>query len=285
MPMGLLAMLGRVRYPNREEVEELVRRRDEPDQDGDDEARKEARRRSREAARRDLIERNIPLAIREALRMAGQRNLPADDVISIAMPALVRAAGSFNPARGFRFSTYAIRVVRNEINRCADEEATTIRVPQYLHDAIDREYRGKPHPPKLKPIPHLVDRARHAMKAKAYGTTGLGRDADLMAIVPNREPGPTDDFPDGPTGAALEAIIRSLPPHLAEVILARYLCPGEPPTQAALGKRLGLSKSTVSHREIQALGLLRAALTTTTSHDDGPGESINRPAVKDHADA
>ena len=62
-----------------------------------------------------MVEDNLPLARHIAKKWFGRTKLENEDIISAAQYGLVKAAASFDPERGFCFSTYAVRVIENEI--------------------------------------------------------------------------------------------------------------------------------------------------------------------------
>lgn len=61
-----------------------------------------------------LSERNMKLALKTANSFENTR-ISDEDLFSIALVGLVKAAQKFNPERGTSFSTFAIKVMRNEI--------------------------------------------------------------------------------------------------------------------------------------------------------------------------
>lgn len=62
-----------------------------------------------------LVEDNICLAVHIAKRWFGRTKLENDDVVSAAHYGLAKAAVSFDPDRGFCFTTFAGRCIENEI--------------------------------------------------------------------------------------------------------------------------------------------------------------------------
>ena len=62
-----------------------------------------------------LVEENVPLAGYVAKRWVKQAGIEWEDALSAAEYGLVKAAMSFEEGRGFCFSTYAVRVMENEI--------------------------------------------------------------------------------------------------------------------------------------------------------------------------
>lgn len=62
-----------------------------------------------------LVEESVPLAGDVAKRWVKQAGIEWEDALSAAEYGLVKAAMSFEEERGFCFSTYAVRVMENEI--------------------------------------------------------------------------------------------------------------------------------------------------------------------------
>ena len=62
-----------------------------------------------------LVEESVPLAGYVAKRWVKQAGIEWEDALSAAEYGLVKAAMSFEEERGFCFSTYAVRVMENEI--------------------------------------------------------------------------------------------------------------------------------------------------------------------------
>lgn len=61
-----------------------------------------------------LVERNMRLAVNIANSFSNTE-IEDDDLLSIALYGLVKAAKKFNPLLGYEFSTFSIPVMRNEI--------------------------------------------------------------------------------------------------------------------------------------------------------------------------
>lgn len=61
-----------------------------------------------------LVERNMRLAVNIANSFSNTE-IEDDDLLSIALFGLVKAAKKFNPLFGYKFSTFSVPVIRNEI--------------------------------------------------------------------------------------------------------------------------------------------------------------------------
>lgn len=92
-------------------------------------------------ARQKLVESNMRLVINIA-KSYRNKAVPIEDLIQEGAIGLMQAAERFDPARGFRFSTYATHWVRQAIGRAIDNKSKAIRLPAHVSQAmrkIERE--------------------------------------------------------------------------------------------------------------------------------------------------
>ena len=91
-------------------------------------------------ARQDIIRSNLRLVVSVAKRYIG-RGSSFQDLIQEGNIGLLRAVSKFDPARGFKFSTYATWWIRQSISRSIADQARTIRIPVHIFESINRLLR------------------------------------------------------------------------------------------------------------------------------------------------
>src|SRR3954451_3421264 len=82
-------------------------------------------------ARRELIERYLPLARRLALRYRRSGEAP-DDLIQVASLALLKTVDRWDPAMGYAFSSYAVPTILGELRRYFRDATWIVRPPRGL---------------------------------------------------------------------------------------------------------------------------------------------------------
>jgi RNA polymerase primary sigma factor len=85
------------------------------------------------SVRDQIIRANFGLAISVAMRYRST-GAPMEDILQESMSGLIRSVAMYDPTLGYRFSTYAVRVIRTTIMRALDAQLRTIRLPSsFLH--------------------------------------------------------------------------------------------------------------------------------------------------------
>lgn len=93
-------------------------------------------------ARQRLIESNMRLVINIA-KSYHSRTVPLEDLIQEGAIGLMHAVQRFNPARGFRFSTYATHWIRQAIGRAIDNKSKAIRLPAHVSQTLRKIERAR----------------------------------------------------------------------------------------------------------------------------------------------
>jgi RNA polymerase primary sigma factor len=89
-----------------------------------------------------IINSNLRLVVSVAKRYIG-RGSTFQDLIQEGNIGLLRAVTKFDPARGFKFSTYATWWIRQSISRSIADQARTIRIPVHIFESINRLLRAQ----------------------------------------------------------------------------------------------------------------------------------------------
>jgi RNA polymerase primary sigma factor len=233
-------------------------------------------------ARDALIRHNLRLATKIAAAYQG-RGLPYDDLIQEANIGLMRAVKSFDPERGFKFSTYATYWIRQHVERAIDNQATAIRLPVHLRERITR----------LNKVAAAITQGTGAAATDEALADALGWSLEKVQRVRTaaRTCAPcsldepmlnNDKHPDEPrtlldfvaderaadldeTVAERErrdlaaALLALLPPRSRQVLELRFgLDGGGPRTLDRVGQALGITRERARQLEADALDRLRS---------------------------
>lgn len=97
------------------------------------------------AAHRIVHYSNLKLVASIAMKYVSASTMPVMDLIHEGDVGLMKAIDRFDYTRGFKFSTYAVWWIRQNIQRAIGDQARIIRVPIHVHETwlkINRETRA-----------------------------------------------------------------------------------------------------------------------------------------------
>lgn len=232
------------------------------------------------AAHRLLVESNLRLVVMIARRYLRKvHHMSLLDLIAEGNTGLMRAADKFDAGRGFRFSTYAVWWIRQNIERAIMNQERTVRTPVHVRKHTDRLYAATQRltgqfgrAPTVAELAHHTGLAADAiprLQAIMYdmtvsGDEPWGEDGQYTffdnLIDPNLHD-PTDVIAHKEATARLQKALAQLRPRYRKVLILRYGIPdGDTHTLASIATTLGVTRERVRQIQVLATRELRAIL-------------------------
>ena len=210
------------------------------------------------AARRQLIERYLPLARSLARRYDG-RGESFDDLVQVASLGLVKAIDRFDAERGLSFSSYAVPTMLGELRRYFRDTSWSLHVPRAMQERVLKVNGALERLSGELGLP--VEEVLEAIEANtAYATSSLDtpmRSADDGSQTIAETVGATDDRFELIEGcASISQALKTLPERERLILQLRFV---EDLTQSEIAQRIGVSQMHVSRLIRQALERVRAA--------------------------
>jgi len=247
------------------------------------------------AARAAFVAANHGLVVAVAARYQ-RRGLPLDDLVQEGHVGLLRAVDLFDPARGYKFSTYAVWWIKQAIRRAVATQVPLAHVPGNVQDERARLARqahalhaALGHPPSRADLAAALGLPRARVDALTAPlpapvpldlTMGDAETMTLGDLLPDPAAlRPHDEAEAQALAAAVRAALATLPPRERAILAARHGLDGEPPrTLQEIGHRLGLTRQAVQQAEARALARLRLPslrrwLAAAAADDDTPAAS------------
>lgn len=235
-------------------------------------------------ARQSMIEHNLRLVVSIAKGYLG-RGVPLSDLIEEGNLGLIHATTKFEPARGFRFSTYATWWIRQSVEHALMHQGRTIRLPVNVVRELQQVLRARR---GLENDPDFAAQRPDGVRVEDVAAF-LGRDvqdvAELLALAETPKSldastswsdgeatlgdGLVDELAIDPLGVTqtheverlLEEWLHSLSEREQAVLEGRFgLHEHEPETLETLSARLGLTRERVRQIQNEALHKLKRHL-------------------------
>ncbi|HTL47668.1 MAG TPA: RNA polymerase sigma factor RpoD/SigA [Verrucomicrobiae bacterium] len=231
------------------------------------------------AARENMIRSNLRLVISIAKRYSNM-GLSFSDLVEEGNIGLMRAVEKFNPARGYRFSTYASWWIKQAIMRALSNQGKTIRIPVYMYDIISKWRRVRDglmqklsRVPTRKEIAKIMQVPVQKIKeieniagrpSSLNAPVSLDGTAELIDLI-------EDDVahsPDARMGELLKSerikdLLQRLDERERRILVLRFgLESDDPKTLEEVAQVFGITRERVRQIEAAALKKIRAFLVT-----------------------
>lgn len=225
---------------------------------------------------RDCLVLHNQRLVHSLIRSYLEQGLDYEDLFQVGALGLMRAARKFDPAKGYKFSTYATWWVRQQITRAIADEGGPIRIPVHMHEqmrkvaAAERALAAEGLPTtavdvavqcdmtvqKVEEIRKLSRRTDSLDRVIGDGAT-LGDFVGESHALPSVEHGVMHTL-------LLEdvmAVVATFSERDARVLVRRLGLDGdEPSTLDELGREFGVTRERIRQVESKARSAFRARL-------------------------
>jgi RNA polymerase primary sigma factor len=233
-------------------------------------------RRGDPASKEAMIGSNLRLVVAIARRYRGM-GLPLADLIGEGNIGLIKAVERFKYEKGFRFSTYASKWIRQAITKALATDSRTVRLPANVID-IMRKVRvteqnlvqsGRSVPSEGEVCHRLgISDSRYAEIANASSTVSLDSpctadgEVSVHEVLADQGHMPPDEDALGRIeNARLEALLRSLSERERVILSYRFgLDDGNLRSLAETGKMVGITRERIRQIEKRAIQKMRTVM-------------------------
>ena len=225
--------------------------------------------------------RNLRLATNLAMRYQ-RRGVDLDDLVMEAVRGLIVAADKFDLTIGKRFTTYAVWWIRQKLLVAVSQQSSTVRLPINVRVKLGKLAKVKTHyvqkqgrPPKPHEVAEELDwgqelaerfieiSRRRCLSLSVPADTPNTEEQDLYLDPPDHQnQAPHDLVVQHETAAAVQELLRCLPPRERTVVRMRFGLDCKEHTLQEVAEVLGVTRERVRQLQTKALDKLRRAAGT-----------------------